>query len=212
MTLLGEFSGFQAGLAMGAASMISVGPNNLLLLREGLSGGRSGLVASIMCASYAMLIGAALGLAATAGSFDPSVRLALSISGLLALSWFAIQSFRSALSQRVAGTDAAERDSSSRTISRTLQVIWMNPLTYLELLLVPAALAQSFGNAGDRLEFVTALTLMSAVCCFGYAYAGRLIATFLQARDSLRIFDFCSALILTGMSVSMGAGLVATLS
>ncbi|MEJ1937864.1 LysE family transporter, partial [Nostoc sp. NIES-2111] len=54
------FPTFLAGLAFGAVSIVSIGPNNLLLLREGLGGGKPGLVAGVMWLSYAGLLGVAV--------------------------------------------------------------------------------------------------------------------------------------------------------
>ena len=41
-----EGSAFCAGIAMGTASILSIGPNNVILMREGIAGGRVGLVAT----------------------------------------------------------------------------------------------------------------------------------------------------------------------
>ena len=41
---------------LGAASILSIGPNNLMLVREGLMRGRVGLVASLVFSSYLVLL------------------------------------------------------------------------------------------------------------------------------------------------------------
>ena len=74
MTMLAvlEGSSFCAGMAMGTASILSIGPNNITLIREGLVRGRVGMVACMVWASYFVLLALALVLTdkiAAEGSF-----------------------------------------------------------------------------------------------------------------------------------------------
>lgn len=88
--------GFQTGLALGMASMASVGPNNLMMIREGLLRGRVMFVASLVWGTYVALIAASYLLGGSIASVDPAFRAVLSWIGLVALAWFALQSFRAA--------------------------------------------------------------------------------------------------------------------
>src|SRR5258707_10471276 len=88
----------------------------------------------------------------------------------------------------------------------------MNPLTYVELLCVPAALGQSFTAGDARLEFVMALILTAALCCYAYTLGGGVMASLLRSQANLRVFDFISGLILSAVAVFMAAGLLAQLS
>lgn len=208
MTFAGDASGFQVGLALGVASMVSVGPNNLMLMREGVARGRTGLVASLVLSSYVVLIAASVLLASLTTRIDPALTTVLTVSGFLAISWFALQSLRAAMAQRRMDDWSGRSEPAASCLARVMRVVWMNPLTYLELLIVPAALCQSFGAGNARLDFVAALILMAALCCYGYALGGRLIASVLQSRTSLRIFDLVSGLILSAVAASMAAGFV----
>ena len=201
--------GFQTGLALGMASMASVGPNNLMMIREGLLRGRVMFVASLVWGTYVALIAASYLLGGSIASVDPAFRAVLSWIGLVALAWFALQSFRAA---SVAGRieDRSGRAETGRScLARVMGVVWMNPLTYVELVLVPAALGQSFAAGGARLEFVMALILMAALCCYGYSLGGGMMASLLRSRASLRLFDLISSLILSAVALTMAAGLVA---
>ena len=208
MTLVGDIGGFQAGLALGAASMASVGPNNLMLLREGLVRGRMGLVAGLVWGSYIALIAASYLLAGSVEAISPSLQAVLTWSGLAAISWFALQSLRAAATAGRVEERGGEQETGRSCLLRVMAVVWMNPLTYVELLLIPAALGQSFGAADARLQFVAALVLMAALCCYAYAFGGRLIARLLQQRASLRLFDFASGLILLVIALTMTAALL----
>jgi L-lysine exporter family protein LysE/ArgO len=205
---LADASGFQAGLALGMASMASIGPNNLMMIREGLLRGRVMFVASLVWGTYVALIVASYLLGASIAGLDPSLRAALSWFGLAAVLWFALQSFRAAVAVgRI--EDRSGKDESGRScLARVMGVVWMNPLTYVELLLVPAALGQSFAAGGARLEFVMALILMAALSCYGYTLGGSLMASLLRSRINLRIFDLISGLILSAVAVTVAVGLV----
>lgn len=204
-----DASGFQAGLALGMASMASIGPNNLLIIREGLLRRRAMFVASLVWGTYAALIAASCLLGGSIAQLDPAFRTTLSWIGLAAVAWFAVQSFRAASAAKCVEDPSGKGESDRSCVARVMGVVWMNPLTYVELLLVPAALGQSFATSGARFEFATALILMSALYCYGYAAGGGIMASLLRNRANLRIFDLISGLILTGLAVTMAAGIAA---
>lgn len=205
---LANASGFQIGLALGLASMASIGPNNLLIIREGLMRGRAIFVASLAWGSYVALLAASWPLGSSVARLDPTFNTALSWLGLAALAWFALQSFRAAAAAGRVEDRSGAQDRARPCIARVIGVVWMNPLTYIELLLVPAALGQSFGSGGDRLQFILALVLMSAVYCYGYALGGRVMALVLRNRTNLRVFDLVSGFVLAGLAAAMAVGLV----
>lgn len=208
MAFVGITSGFQMGLALGAASMASVGPNNLMMMREGLVQGRVGLVPSLVLGTYVVLIATSYLLSNSVAGIDPAVKSALYWLGLAAVSWFALQSFRAAATVGRIEDRSGNVETGRSCLVRVMGVVWMNPLTYIELLLVPAALGQSFEAETARLQFVTALILMAAFCCYGYALGGRAIASVLRSSQTLWLFDFLSGLILSGIALSMAATLL----
>jgi L-lysine exporter family protein LysE/ArgO len=192
----------------GAASIVSVGPNNLMLLREGIARGRIVTVASLVLCSYIALVSAAIFLSSS--SFRPADGLAtlLSWGGLVALIYFAGMSFRAIWTHEATEGSTKRQESLLACVSRVLKVVWTNPLTWLELLLVPAALAQSFDTDMDRISFAGALLGMSAICCFGYSLFGQMVATIVTSRGHLRLFDLASGVILSCMSASLATSLV----
>lgn len=212
MTTGAEFSGLQIGLAMGAASMISVGPNNLMLLREGLMRGRSGLMVGLVLGSYSLLVLLALGAAAASLSIERGLQAALCWGGFAALSWFAIQSFGAAFNRRGQQDATWCKETPLACTRRVLAVLWCNPLTYVELLLIPTALAQSMTADGDRIEFAVALIAVSALCCFGYAFGGNALARVVGSRKGLRIFDLASGVILAAVAIGLAAKLASNLA
>lgn len=209
MRLDGDMLGFQAGLALGLASMVSIGPNNLLLMREGLKRGRTVIVPSLVWAIYVALIAASFEFTVIAGSIDPSFHVVLLALGFAAICWFAFLSFRAFVKGRGGEDGAAVRESVPSCIVRVLSVVCLNPLTYLERFFIPAALQQSFETETTRLQFVTALVLTSMLTCYGFSFGGGLVASFLRNRTWIRIFDLVSGFILACVATSLAARLVA---
>jgi L-lysine exporter family protein LysE/ArgO len=146
-------SAFHLGLAMGTASIISVGPNNLMLLREGMVRGRIMTVASLVLVSYVALVTAAMLNGSSSFRFGEGLPILLSWCGLVALLYFAAMSFQAVWRHEVADSIASRRETLFDCICRVMRVVWANPLTWLELLLVPAALVQSFPTDADRVSF-----------------------------------------------------------
>ncbi len=196
-----------AGVLLGAASLLSVGPTTVLLIREGLVRGRVGLVATLVWSSQLVMLATALVLsdAITAG-LSP-LRSVLTGLGLAAISWFAFQSLRAAWrsggARSAAGIDG---ETIVACLRRVLLIVWFNPLTYVERLLIPSSLCQTFRAPHLRLEFMLGLMAMAAVSSYGYAFgAGRCAALFKHHR-SLQIFDLTSGVLLASMAAFIAAG------
>lgn len=197
------------GLALGAASIVSVGPNNLMMLREGLVRGHVGLVAGLVWTSYLALLTAAFLLTDVLANSAATARTPLAWLGLIALAWFALSSMRTALRRQPLGVDEnVPREPRRTCFYRVLTVVWLNPLTYLELLLVPAALCGRYENQGPRLGFVLGLGLMAAVCCAGYALGGSACLRTLRDARVLRAFDMTASLLLASLAAVLCDGLL----
>lgn len=203
MTVLLNHGGTLAlGLGFGAASMLSVGPNNLMLMREGLARGRTIAVATTVWSSYLLLLLSAMIFVNVRQWIGPSMRLWLSWLGLASLSWFAVSSWKAALSTKALGPDR-HAEPRRTCLKRVLAVVWCNPLTYLELFLVPAAYCATLGSPCQRSEFIGAIVIMNAVTCYGYALGGEICGRFVSNRRIVRMFDVVSGLLLTGSAVAL---------
>lgn len=211
MTLLQvlEGSAFCAGMAMGTASILSVGPNNVTLMREGLSGGRVGLVATAVWTSRLILLVTALALTERIAVQGAALRPILSWLGLLTLCWFAFSSLRAYFDAdkqiRIGGV---ERESTADCLRRVLTIFWLNPLTYVEMLFIPATVGGSFLLPVCRALFIGGLIVMATASCYGYAFGGRLCEPLFRRRNMLRMFDLTSGILLSFMAALMALALV----
>ena len=204
-----EGSAFCAGTAMGTASILSIGPNNLMLMREGLRRGRVGVVAFTVWVSYLVLLSSALLLTGKIAAQEGMLRPILSWLGFLAVTWFAFLSLRSYVqASNTFQPQANERESASACIARVLMTVWLNPLTYVELLFIPATMGGSFILPICQLLFILGLIMMATIASFGYSFGGGFCAPFFRSSDRLRMFDLGSGLILSCMACVMAVALV----
>jgi L-lysine exporter family protein LysE/ArgO len=213
MSMLAILAGgaFSAGTAMGTASILSVGPNNIMLIREGLIRGRVGLVALTVWGSYIVLLASALVLTGTIATEGKSIRPILSWLGLIALCWFAYSSLRAYYrSSSAFHVSAKKREPASACLRRVLTIIWLNPLTYVELLLMPATIGGTFIMPICRVLFMSGLIMMATVACFGYSFGGGLCAPLFRRQDVLRKFDLVSGILLSFLACIMLTALVLT--
>jgi L-lysine exporter family protein LysE/ArgO len=197
---------FVFGFAFGSVSLLSIGPNNVLLLREGLAGSRPLFVASVMWCCYAAL----LGLAVFAGrSVQPSisgVAWILEWGGVLALAVMGLVALRKAGRRcvEVIGVQEA-REAWTDAAGRVLRVVWLNPLTYLELLAIPAALAVPLTNVGQLHALFAGLLSAFAINCFGFVLGASLLAPLFRRSSAIRVFDGLSGAIMLTLALLVAA-------
>ena len=202
-----------AGVVLGAASILSIGPNNLMLVREGLMRGRVGLVATLVFASYLVLLAMVFLLTDTILTGLSPYRSVLTWLGLGAVSWFAFLSFRAFV--RPSGRQAVrdpKGETLHRCLGRVMAIVWLNPLTYIDVLLIPASVSESFQAPPVRLEFLASLVVMFAIACYGYSFGSGFFSSLFNQQRSLQIFDLTSGLLLTCVALFMGIGIVPRLT
>ena len=203
-----EGSAFCAGIAMGTASVLSVGPNTVTLIREGLAGGRVSLVATLVWGSRLVLLGTALLLTDTIATKGAALRPVLSWLGFGVLCWFALSSLRAYLfAHRTLRLRGAGRETTAQCVRRILTLVWLNPLTYVEMLFVPATVGASFMMPVCRLLFIAGLVIMATASCYGYAFGGRACAPLFRRPDALRMFDLSSGVLLSVLAAVLAVGL-----
>jgi arginine exporter protein ArgO len=130
--------------------------------------------------------------------------------GLAALTTFAIISFRAARGRPgVSPAAGAPRQAGIRDLRRVVAVVWLNPLSYVEQLLIPAALCGSYQTGHARVAFMLGLIVMTALGDYGYSFCGGLCAPLLRHNRALRYFDCAAGMILLGVAVLLAITLPA---
>lgn len=197
---------FAAGLAFGAGSLVSIGPNNILLLREGLGGRRPALVAWVMWLSYAGLLGLAVFAGHVLRPLLEEAALALVWSGAVVLAVMGVAALRASGRPPANGAGpGGAKELWHAATGRVLRVVLLNPLTYLELVAVPAALALPLAHLEQRCALLCGLLLVFALNCFGFSFGAALLSPLFRSPSRLRLLNGVSGAIMIGL-----AALVAT--
>ena len=196
----------ELALALGAASMLSVGPNNLALFREGLLRGRMGLVVALISASQVGLAFLAWRAAPSVDALDPTARSVLSWVAVAVVLWFAAAAFRAGV-RRCEPRPAATAERLSACVRRVMTMTALNPLIYLEFFFVPVAIVQGFEQPAAGARFTAMLFAMILLCNVGYVALGRLFGC--VTTPHTRRLDIASGCVLLGVAGAMTAGLVA---
>jgi L-lysine exporter family protein LysE/ArgO len=188
---------FAAGLLFGSASLLSIGPNTVMLLREGLVRGRPLTIACAVWGSYAVLLSTAIAGGHVVRPVVETLAPLLSWGGAAVLAYFGLSTLRAAAAGRrgfvfgEAGTESV-----LGCAKRALRVVWSNPLTYLELLLVPAILVLPVADLVSRLALLAGLLVVFALNCFGFALGATAIAPLVRSPDRLRHVDRGSGILM----------------
>lgn len=89
-----------------------------------------------------------------------------------------------------------------------LTIFWLNPLTYLEMLFVPATVGSSFVMPICRALFIAGLITTATASCYSYAFGDRSCAAVFRRRNMVRMFDLISFVILSLLSIALAIGLL----
>lgn len=129
--------------------------------------------------------------------------------GLAAMLWFSALSLRAALGRepRLIAADGGGEPFLA-CLRRVAAVALVNPLMYVEFLLIPAGAGGAFKDPALRLEFTIGLVLMAALCCYGYAAGGKACAGLFQHRRAMQAFDLATAGLLALLAMTGGASLL----
>ena len=190
--MTGNMTAIQVGLTLGLTSILSIGPNNITLMREGLARGRVGLVVTLISASQAALVLASGWLATSLQGVDPTVRTVLSWIAVGVLLYFALQSFRAAGTSRKATNDPCQTETTLACVARVLPIVWVNPLSYLEFLFVPAAILKIIDQPAQQAGFLGIVVVMAVAGNVLYGCGGQLMTRIARGGRRLWLFDLVS--------------------
>lgn len=138
---------FITGLLAGLALIVAIGAQNAWVLRQGIRREHVGIVVVVCALADALLITVGtLGIGTLVQRF-PEVLVALRWGGAAYLVWFAIQSFRSALTdQALNQTEGVTTRSAGKVLATTLALTFLNPHVYLDTVVMLGNLANQQGD------------------------------------------------------------------
>lgn len=138
---------FITGLLAGLALIVAIGAQNAWVLRQGVRREHVGIVVVVCALADALLITVGtLGIGTLVQRF-PEVLVALRWGGAAYLVWFAVQSFRSALTdQSLNQAEGVTTRSAGKVLATTLALTFLNPHVYLDTVVMLGNLANQQGD------------------------------------------------------------------
>lgn len=203
----GTLSATMAGFAFGLGLIFSLGPQNLALVRAGLT--RSHPIAAATTAMLSEITLVAVGIGGTGAMLaaSPAIAALLQLAGIA----FLLVCCTRALAQ-ARGTSFAAADGSpqprDRVIRTVLAVTWLNPLVYLEAVLFVGVLASGYGSVA-QVGFAAGFLAASAVKFYGWSLAGARLSPWLNTPLVRRRFALASGLVLLAAALLLSARMTA---
>ena len=198
---------FELGFTPAAAAILSLGPQNTLLLRESLSGRKALIVLATCygCELGFVLLGT-LGLGAVAAA-RPVVTLLLWSAGAAYLLVMSARCFARAFRRERAGPDG-RCGRGSRLFVTALTVSLFNPLAWIESVLVLGALSATVPY--DRVLVFAVGAALGGLCRLSALGLGaRMLRPMLRMPSFRRAFDTLAGLVMGGMAVVLLRGVLA---
>lgn len=193
-----------SGLLAGWSLIIAVGPQNALVLRQGIRREHLGVVLAICIAADVLLIGAgSVGIGAIV-LLAPWALEILRWLGVAYLLWFAWNSLRSA--RRASGLQADTQQRSLKSIVvTTLALTFLNPGVYLDTVVMLGNLANQQGPGGV-LPFTLGAMLGSITWFLGIGYGARGLSGYLARPRVWQVLDVLIAIVLVILAARLAFG------
>lgn len=193
-----------AGLLTGWSLIIAVGPQNALILRQGIRREHLGVVVGICILADVLLIGAGtVGIGAIV-LLAPWALEVLRWLGVAYLLWFAWTSLRSARTASGLEADTHQRSLKSIVLT-TLALTFLNPGVYLDTVVMLGNLAHQQGHGGVG-PFTIGAMLGSATWFLGIGYGARGLSRYLARPRVWQVLDVIIAIVLVILAVRLALG------
>ena len=195
-----------SGFLLGASLIFSIGPQNLALINAGLARDNMLLVASIGYISEILLVGIGLTGFRASPDADPDITAALHLLGILFLVFYGVCAIRRGLQRPLATDDRMVASCRSRwnAAVSVLAVTWLNPLVYIEIVLLVGLVASAF-DSRIRIWFGAGFLLASAVRFYGCSLTGQMLRSWLGHPARQRQFAMISGCLLLGSAAMLAA-------
>jgi L-lysine exporter family protein LysE/ArgO len=203
------------GLILGSAMILPLGPQNALVLNQGIRRQYHLMVATLCALSDLVLIGAGIFGGSALLSQSPWLMALVTWGGVAFLFWYGWGAFRVAMSSDVAlVSEETRKQGRMRIIVSMLAATWLNPHVYLDTFVV-------LGSLGSQLEaepkrwFAIGTISASFLWFFGLALMASMLAPRLRTALAQRIINGGVALVMFVIGLRLageGIALLKTLS
>jgi L-lysine exporter family protein LysE/ArgO len=191
-----------SGFGVGAGLAMSIGPQNLFLVRTGANTGRGWAAATVGYSSEIVIFLAAAIWLAEVLYRAPQIVTGLNAFGILFLIWCALRTLHGRCRAfGCLGNGNASLSLHTEVLGK-LSVTWLNPLVYLEVGLVVGTLTIS-QDSSTQTAFAAGFLAASAIKFYGWATVGQRLGPWLGQGDRIVWFNIGSGVVLLVLAASI---------
>ena len=194
-----------AGFLSGAALIIAIGAQNSFVLRQGIRREHVLPIVLVCALADAFLIVAGIAGLGALIKAAPAVLAVARYGGALFLIVYGLGAVRRALRPQSLTTDPAVGTTLGAALCTCLAFTLLNPLVYLDTVVLLGSLASQHGPHG-RWVFGAGAALASLVWFFGLGYGARLLGPLFGRALAWRVLDSLIALTMFGLALSLLLG------
>lgn len=201
-----------AGFLLGISLIVALGPQNILLIKQGIR--RESITAVILVCFFSDAILIPLGTldSGLVVTQFPMVLDVLKFIGVAFLGWFAFSAFKDAFFPTkvdISTEERAERQErtkrpgmSSRPVVAAIALTWLNPSAYIDTFVLLGGIANQYGPT-DRWLLTIGALLASAVWFPLVGYGAGFLAGPLSRPNVWRVINAIFGIILTVLTVKI---------
>ncbi|GBU13214.1 arginine transporter [Enterobacterales bacterium] len=194
---------FLQGLAMSAAMILPIGPQNAFVMNQGIRKQYHLMIATLCAVSDAALICAGIFGGSALLSQSPTLLAVVSWGGVAFLLWYGWGAFRTAFSKNPALAQAeVAKQSRWKIVVSMLAVTWLNPHVYLDTFVVLGSLGGSL-SSDERSWFALGAVSASALWFFGLAILAAMLSPWLNTGRVQRVINFVVGAIMWAIAVQL---------
>lgn len=191
------------GFVFGAALIFSLGPQNTLVIRTALGRNFGLTTATVGFVSEAVLVGVnGAGFASLIIGL-PRFVVCASWLGVLFVGFCGLRAFLRSADAAKPGSAAEGAQNRFSAIGAMMAVTWLNPLVYVEVVLLCGLLASSYSDLAARWLFLISFLCASSVKFFGLSFAAGRFANWFARPGAPRLFDRLSGVAMLAVALSL---------
>lgn len=199
------------GFLLCASLIIAIGPQNLFVLQQGLRQQHLFATALLCTTADLLLIGLGVGGLGTFIAANKQLLTAITAGGASILFWHGSRSLLCAWRCRTMAQRSFNVTSAvglTGTIAATLSFAFLNPLTYMDTVLLIGSASSQY-PAEEQVLFGAGAVLASGLWFFTLTYAASRIGPLLSRPAAWRMLDAISGCIMFGIAFTMCAAMYA---
>ncbi len=187
---------------MGGSLIVAIGAQNAFVLSQGVKKEHHILIPTIciICDMVLIMIGVA-GVGTLIAS-NPDVKFYASWGGAIFLTWYGINSLKSAIKGSNEGLDTGNGGVGGNVILITLGLTLLNPHVYLDTIVLMGSISGQHEGTG-RYVFGLGACLASIVWFFALSFCGTMLAPIFKKKKSWQILDFLIALTMFSIALML---------